>query len=330
MISFSYKLTTYHAFLQELAKALHVEMTDDVLYLPPEMGEGFFRSIKFHDTDALLYAFKLKEGLDLKREKDDREFYTLIYDELREADNFSLLIGAEPLLDNTARNSAIYLTSFLYDIEYTLSKNVFLKGLRICLNKSWMQQYLQLPKIENVLEKYISMKTENVWYKPVDPESKELLQEIFNNENENLLFYHNRILRIVEIFFTWLKNNSSYLSLKSNISNEDIKAAQKVEGILTDDSISVPPTIKELSRMVAMSDSKLKKIFKMVYGLPIYEYFQKHRMQRARLMLLSGSYSIKDVGYTLGYSNLSNFTLAFKKEFNKLPSEITKELKQTP
>ena len=82
--------------------------------------------------------------------------------------------------------------------------------------------------------------------------------------------------------------------------------------------------------MVAMSDSKLKKIFKMVYGLPIYEYFQKHRMQRARLMLLSGSYSIKDVGYTLGYSNLSNFTLAFKKEFNKLPSEITKELKQTP
>jgi len=50
-------------------------------------------------------------------------------------------------------------------------------------------------------------------------------------------------------------------------------------------------------------------------------------MQKARLMLLSGKYSIKDVGYTMGYSNLSNFTLAFKKEFNKLPSEITKEIK---
>jgi AraC-like DNA-binding protein len=50
-------------------------------------------------------------------------------------------------------------------------------------------------------------------------------------------------------------------------------------------------------------------------------------MQKARLMLLSGNYSIKDVGYSLGYSNLSNFTLAFKKEFHKLPSEITKEIR---
>jgi AraC-like DNA-binding protein len=111
------------------------------------------------------------------------------------------------------------------------------------------------------------------------------------------------------------------------VSRDDIEAAQKIEGILTDNAIVIPPTIKELSRKVAMSDSKLKKIFKSVYGLPIYEYFQKHRMQKARLMLLSGNYSIKDVGYSLGYSNLSNFTLAFKKEFHKLPSEITKEIR---
>lgn len=327
MISFSYKLTTYNAFLQELGKALHVEMKDSILHLPAELGEGYLRSIEFNDTDALLYTFKVKENLVIKREKDEKEFYTLIYDEINQADNFAIFIGAEPLLDNTTRNSAIYLTSFLYDVEYTLYKDVFVKGLRICLNKNWMKQYLQLPTIEDVLEKYISMKTENIWYKPVDAESKELLQEILNNKNESRLYYHNRIMRIVEIFFSWLQNNSAYLSLKSSVGKEDIKAAQKVESILTDETVSIPPTIKELSRIVAMSDSKLKKIFKMVYGLPIYEYFQKHRMQKARLMLLSGNYSIKDVGYTLGYSNLSNFTLAFKKEFNKLPSEITKEVK---
>jgi len=45
-------------------------------------------------------------------------------------------------------------------------------------------------------------------------------------------------------------------------------------------------------------------------------------MQKARLMLLSGNYSVKDIGYTLGYTNLSNFTLAFKKVFGRLPSEV--------
>lgn len=327
MISFSYKLTSYKTFLQELAKNLHVEMKDQILNLPDELGEGFLRAIEFNDTDALLYAFKIKEDLVVKREKDEREFYTLIYDEIPQADNFNLQIGSDALFDNQTRSSAIYLTSFLYDVEYTLNKNVYIRGVRVCLNKEWMQQFLVLPTIEDVLEKYISMKTENIWYKPVDAASKELIQEILNNENESLLYYHNRIMRMVEIFFDWLRNNSAYPSLKSSINRDDIEAAQKVEGIITDNSVIIPPTIKELSRKVAMSDSKLKKIFKSIYGLPIYEYFQKHRMQKARLMLLSGNYSIKDVGYTLGYSNLSNFTLAFKKEFQKLPSDIKKEAK---
>jgi AraC-like DNA-binding protein len=327
MLSFTYKLTSYQTFLQELAKTLDVEMQDDVLHLPEAVGEGFLKAIGFKEADALLYAFKLKDDFIFKRQKDEKEYYTLIYDELLQPENFLIQIGTEVINESKTRTSAIYLTSFLYDIEYTLYKDVFIRGVRICLSKDWMQQYLELPSMEDVLEKYISMKTENIWYKPVDPGSREILQELLNNKNESLLYYQNRIMRMVEIFFQWLRNDSAYSSLKSSISREDIGAAQIVESILTDDSVVIPPTIKELSRKVAMSDSKLKKIFKSVYGLPIYEYFQKHRMQKARLLLLSGNYSIKDVGYTLGYSNLSNFTLAFKKEFNKLPSEITKELR---
>ena len=61
--------------------------------------------------------------------------------------------------------------------------------------------------------------------------------------------------------------------------------------------------------------------------MPPYEYFQKQRMQKAMTLLKSGEHSIKDVGYTLGYANLSNFTLAFKKVYGVLPSVITKEFK---
>jgi len=327
MISFNYKLTCYSSFLQGLAKTLQVEMEENTLLIPDELGSGFLKAIEFNETDALLYAFTLKEDIVIKREKDENEYYTLIYDELQQPKDFGIQIGPEVLVDKNTRTSAIYLTSFLYDVEYTLYKDVYVRGVRICLNKSWMQQYLHLSTIEDVLGKYISLKTENIWYKPVDPASKELLQEILDNKNESLLYYNNRIMRMVEIFFSWLENDSSYPSIRPIISRSDIEIAQKVESIITDESIAIPPTIKNLSRQVAMSDSKLKKIFKLVYGLPIYEYFQKHRMQKARLMLLSGNYSIKDVGYSLGYSNLSNFTLAFKKEFQKLPSEITKGIK---
>jgi AraC-like DNA-binding protein len=47
-------------------------------------------------------------------------------------------------------------------------------------------------------------------------------------------------------------------------------------------------------------------------------------MQKARELLLEGNRSIKSVGIELGFSNLSNFSMAFKKEFNELPSELLK------
>ncbi len=41
-------------------------------------------------------------------------------------------------------------------------------------------------------------------------------------------------------------------------------------------------------------------------------------------MLQTGKYSVKQVGLNIGFSNLSNFAKAFKKEFGILPKEILK------
>ena len=45
-------------------------------------------------------------------------------------------------------------------------------------------------------------------------------------------------------------------------------------------------------------------------------------MNRAKVLLMSQKYSIKEIGNQLGYTNLSNFAAAFKKEFNSLPSQL--------
>ena len=96
----------------------------------------------------------------------------------------------------------------------------------------------------------------------------------------------------------------------------------QVESALTRDIFEPAPTISQLAKMVSISESKLKKDFKLIYGLPVYEYFQKIRMQTAKDKLLTGGHSVKEVAMELGYSNLSNFTIAFKKEFGLLPSKL--------
>jgi AraC-like DNA-binding protein len=68
-------------------------------------------------------------------------------------------------------------------------------------------------------------------------------------------------------------------------------------------------------------------LFKEVYGYPIYEYYQRYRMERARAMLLSGEHSVKETGYQLGYKSLSNFAKAFRQVFEYAPSDLTKAIK---
>jgi AraC-like DNA-binding protein len=185
-----------------------------------------------------------------------------------------------------------------------------------------MQHYLQLAQNEGVLEKYLALKSAGIWYKPVNNELQTLLHELLPETGKPLLFYQNRVFRIIELFFDWLYNELKVVPGQTGLTRHDIEMAQKIEALLTEDVTKLPPTIKELAREAAMSESKLKKIFKIVYGLPPYEYYQRQRMHKARLMLLSGDYSVKDIGYTLGYANLSNFTLAFKKVFGQLPSQV--------
>lgn len=323
MINSTYKLTTYSNYLHQVATLLGTTVSGDCSFIPEATGSGYFQNIPLHDgLEALLYDFTLKDTLVLKREPDGVEYYTLVLDEFEHEQGFSVMIDADKGADAMNRNAAFYLTSFLYDVETIVYKNVGVKGIRVLLNVTWMKRYLQLSENSSVLEKYIALKSAGIWYKPVNDEMLTLLQDLLNKQNLPLLFYQNKIFRIIELFFEWLYNELKVVSGKTGVSRRDIETAQQVEAVLTQDITRLPPTIKEMARNAAMSESKLKKIFKTVYGLPPYEYYQKQRMQKARLMLLSGDYSVKDIGYTLGYSNLSNFTLAFKKVFGKLPSQL--------
>jgi len=108
----------------------------------------------------------------------------------------------------------------------------------------------------------------------------------------------------------------------NQIDDHTIKSMMHVESILVSNLSAPPPTIPVLARTAMMSETKLKNLFKTVYGLNPYEYYQKNRMLKARQLLRSKKYSVKEAGIALGFKNLSNFTIAYKKEFNSLPSEI--------
>jgi AraC-like DNA-binding protein len=132
----------------------------------------------------------------------------------------------------------------------------------------------------------------------------------------------NRVMLLIEKFFRSILSKMGDKYKAVNINDTSIKRVMLIESILVSNLSAPPPTIPLLARKAMMSETKLKNLFKQVYGLSLYEYYQKNRMLRARQLLRTKKFSVKETGTALGFKNLSNFTIAYKKEFNVLPSEM--------
>lgn len=86
--------------------------------------------------------------------------------------------------------------------------------------------------------------------------------------------------------------------------------------------IEHPGTVIDLSHAIGLNDFKLKKGFKQLYGITIFEFLLEARMEKARRLLLETDMTVHAVAISVGYKNISSFTVAFKKKFGILPSEI--------
>lgn len=312
--------------MEDLAEFLGAEFANNTVQFPEATGSGYMKLVELPDgVEALISHFRLKHDMLLERKKDNSEYYTFCCEEIKDVTGFSITIESDTYALEQNGQSALYLTSFLYDVGYSLKKNTLVNSIRVLLKPEWMKKYLGFDKGQGVLQQYLELKTAGVLYKKIDAEARQLFSELLKNDKSNsTLYYYSRLLRLIEKFSASLDEQMLRQPKTMEFSSDDIERIRKIETRLISDFSVPPPTIPELAKSVALSESKLKSLFKAVYGLPPFEYFQKHRMEKARVMLLSNKYSIKDVGYALGYVNLSNFTLAFKKQFGQLPSELLK------
>ena len=69
-----------------------------------------------------------------------------------------------------------------------------------------------------------------------------------------------------------------------------------------------------------MGTTKFKVLFKQLFGNAPRQYRNKIRMEYAREELVARRKTPTEMSHELGYSHPSNFTIAYKKYFDKLPS----------
>ena len=85
-----------------------------------------------------------------------------------------------------------------------------------------------------------------------------------------------------------------------------------------------------LSRLAAeheMSVSHLQKLFKQIYGVPVYHYIKEYRLEQAAVELVRSARPVTEIAQDAGYDNASKFSACFKERYGVTPSQYRTDAK---
>lgn len=121
------------------------------------------------------------------------------------------------------------------------------------------------------------------------------------------------------LFFSSLEMEDNFNS--NQLSHGDRIKIQKIEHHLSRNLYQKFPGIDVLSEKFKISPTRLKQNFKILYGVPIFAYFQNAKMKMALYYIEKTELKIKDIALKFDYENVGKFSKAFQKCHGQLPSK---------
>lgn len=93
---------------------------------------------------------------------------------------------------------------------------------------------------------------------------------------------------------------------------------------LINEDVSNHIILKELAKAAGTNECTLKKGFKDIFKITVYQHLLKSRMKYALHLLQTTNYKTKDITLLCGYESLSGFITTFRKYFGVSPGELRK------
>ncbi|MDB5250113.1 MAG: AraC family transcriptional regulator [Segetibacter sp.] len=306
-----------------LGDKFKTKVTNQHFAVNPAFGKGYFWAEKLPSGVIVMVSDTcLINNLEVERMEGDKNYFLLQFNE-EAADETELVVKGKR--NHHEFQSFIKLSHTMAPETFVFPSEKRLRSVKFFFNKNHLSSLLGKQAIDEVLTQHFPVEMKNDNQEPIATEYRVMLDDLWTEkitEPLRLNYIQNRVFLLLEKYIVKLHERRDLKGKKVKRSDDETLRLMKVEALLVKNFAMAPPTIEELSRISAMSPTKLKNDFKSLYGLPIYEYYQKNRMLKAKSLLVLGRYTIREIGIQVGYSNLSHFANTFKKEFGFLPSEI--------
>lgn len=304
---------------KEFGLAIGATLHGRYIHIPESKGSGYLTGFAWgRKMRMMIRNYHLKEDIFIERTNE--------LDEGQE-DLIFLLSGIFPAQVNQGENLStehanILICRHAVSSIMAMPSNTVFGSVTIAVSKQYLRQIfgqIDHPVVKSVLEA-----GENFVFEPG------ISDDIIYTANEMLLrsvpesmenhFYKLKCEELLCFIMALLIKQDVVPSSAMHIT--DIKAIYAVKTYLQL-HLDEPPHIALLSKEAGMSEPKLRKLFKQTFGKGVFEYYQTARMQRAAQLLKEKRLTVSEVGFQMGFTNLSHFSRVFERFIGLKPKKFS-------
>jgi hypothetical protein len=168
----------YKQLLHDIAARLNISQKagDDFLKLQPPAGTGILKAVSlFNELEVLLADVRFSESFTTIRKRSDNRYFILHFDDVFVTTTAVMKVDDETLQKTNSRHSVARLTSNLFENTEELPAGLHIKSIKVLFNEHWLKKYMGLDAEDDVLKKYLSLKTESFDIEPLDGEYLKLM-----------------------------------------------------------------------------------------------------------------------------------------------------------
>ncbi|NME68055.1 AraC family transcriptional regulator [Flammeovirga aprica] len=196
--------------------------------------------------------------------------------------------------------------------------------------REWISIEIPSSYFENIkhqdtlnINKYLTEKT-YAYVELLPFEISKSLYELMDYKGEKALtssFITYRLLELTTKFLFLIENRNDE---QTNMNPDDIRRMIQVEAELIKD-VAQLPYLPALCEQFGISETKLQKDFKQMFGTTVYKYFQNYRFETTKQFLMETGLSMTQIALDCGFSSLKKFSTAFKEKYGVSPSVFRKK-----
>jgi len=306
-------------FLAGFADLLGTEVKNGILVIPDSKGKGYLRGFRLENSINMLLSFyEYNENVLAKRLGGQNTLNRILFsfnNIFPDADSKNKYSGNLP---------SIQIFKGKLNIETFYPGKTKFNSIFIGIDSDKLAKTLGVNVDNEIFRNIITSEQSILFEELLSPKIQQVAIEIIQTDVPDSLNDFFFKIKAEELICLTLKELFKRENPTTHALNQiDVQKIYKVRDLILN-NIAVAPVIKHLASEVGMSESKFKRLFKQIFGDSLFSYYQKFRMKEASRLLKENKMTVSEVGFKMGFSNLSHFAKAFEEHIGIKPKSFQK------